>query len=280
MSPACFVSMAIPALGDESGTSKFCLDTLFYALSDCGLLRESATKSAGEMQPNAKFCFLMDFPRELRNEVYRYTLIFDGTLRRLWHKGSKPVVDVNLMLTNRTVYDEAFETFYRYNTFAIPYLAFSSNVNPDMNAWLPRNPRPNGRQLNMMRRIELCHPMGGLNVFHFDIIHLQNAWGPRSDIKYLSFTGFLFFQGYYPDGFEDLLDSTRERLESFFTFRNVARVEISLSIKERDMPSHFSEYELCKCWEDWATYAKTMCQIMQGPREPPRPLILEYTENC
>jgi len=274
------MNMAIPAADDDSDTSpKLCLNTLLYTLSDCGLFRGTVTKNAERFERKPKFCFLGDFPRELRNEVYRCALIFDGTLRRLWHRGSKPTVDINLMLTNRTVYEEAFETFYRYNTFGIQYLAFSSNVNPNRSAWLPRNPRPNERQLNLMRRIELCHPMGGLNVFHFDINHLQEAWGHRNDIKFLSFTGFLFFQGYYQDGFDELLESTRARLESFFTFRNVACVKISLSIKERDMPSQFSEYELCKCWEEWATYTKTMCKIMEAPREPPRPLILQYEES-
>jgi hypothetical protein len=265
------MKMAIPAIDDDSGaSSKLHMSVLLHALSDPGLFGESVTKNAVGFETKPKFRFLRDFPPELRTEVYKYALVFDGTLRRLWHKGSKPTVDISLMLTNGTVYAEAFETFYRHNTFGIPYLAFSSNVNPDLNAWLPRNPRPSERQLNLMRRIELYQTMGGLNVFHLDISHLQEAWGHRNDIKFLSFTGFLFFQGYYPDGFDELLESTRTRLKSFFTFRNVACVKITLSIKERDMPSQFSDDELCKCWKDWATYTKSMCQIMEAPREPPR----------
>lgn len=113
--------------------------------SVCTLTKPVSTESIADLNDSTeakqRFCFLVDFPREIRDEVYKYALVVDGNLRRIWYKDAKPGIDIDIMLLNRQVYDEAFQVFYRLNTFSIPYLAFSSNVEPNRNPWLPRNAR-------------------------------------------------------------------------------------------------------------------------------------------
>lgn len=136
--------------------------------------------------------------------------------------------------------------------------------------------RPSEKQLSKMRRIELCNPLGSLDVFYFNLYHFQEAWQHRDDIKLLSFKGPIQLHNYSPNEFDPLLESIRERLETFFTFRNVEQVQMSLTLKERDLPSLWSEWEMAKCWEDWATYLQSMRKIMEGPREYAQPIILPW----
>lgn len=136
--------------------------------------------------------------------------------------------------------------------------------------------RPSEKQLDVMRQIELCNPLGSLDVFYFNLYHLQEAWQYRDDIKYLSFKGSVQLHNYTSDEFDALLESIRQRLESFFTFRNIERVEMSLILKERDLPSLWSEWEMAKCWESWAAFLQSMRRIMEGPREYARPIILPW----
>lgn len=117
----------------------------------------------------------------------------------------------------------------------------------------------------MMRRLELNDPLGALNVFYFDIKHLQTAWEHRTDIRYLSFKGIIHIPPTLPDSFEEHLGAIRKHLSgSFFTFRNVVGVQTVLTIDERTMPKKWSEWEMARCWEDWAEYLRSMREVMES----------------
>ena len=223
------------------------------------------TKSATSAKRPTPYPFLKYFPGEIRNLIYGHALTFNGTLRRLWYKGAKPTVDISLMLANRTVYQETFIVFYRENLFAVPYLAFSSREDPGKNPWLPRGSRLNDNQLRLMRRIELYIPLGELNFFKFDIDRLQIAWEHRDDIKYLGMEGIV--EGFKPYGRRQMLKQVLERLDAFFTFRNVSCVKLSLTFNERDFSRYGSEWEMTNCWKEWTDFLLEMKKRMEGPRE-------------
>jgi len=230
------------------------------------MAKSMMNKSVNSVETSTPYSFLKCFPGEIRNLIYGYALTFNGPLRRLWHKDAKPTVNISIMLANKTVYQETFIIFYRENLFAVPYLAFSSREDPGKNPWLPRGCRLNDNQLRLMRRIELYNPLGELNFFKFDIDRLQVAWENRDDIKYLGMEGFV--EGFKPYGQKHMLKRVLERLDAFFTFRNVSCVKLSLTFNERDFSRYGSEWEMASCWKEWTEFLSKMKDRMEGPREP------------
>jgi hypothetical protein len=242
------------------------------------MAKPATTKSASSAEKATSYPFLECFPGEIRNLIYGYALTFNGTLRRLWYKGAKPAVDISIMLANKTVYQETFIVFYRENLFAVPYLAFSSREDPGKNPWLPRGSRLNTNQLRLIRRIELYNPLGELNFFRFDIDRLQVAWENRDDIKYLGMEGFV--EGFQPYGRRQMLKRVLERLDAFFTFRNVSCVKLSLTFNERDFSRYGSEWEMANCRKEWTDFLSEMKERMEGPREPFAGDIDSADEGC
>jgi len=238
-------------------------------------MAKSTTIKCGSLAEKAKqYSFLETFPGEIRNLIYGYALTFHGTLRRLWYKGAKPTVDINIMLCNKAIYQETFIIFYRENLFAVPFLAFSSREDPTNNPWLPRGSRLSDDQLRLMRRIELYHPLGELSFFNFDIDRLQAAWENRDDIKYLGMEGSV--EAFKPNESDQML----KRLSEFFTFRNVACVKLSLTINKREFSRCGTEWQMANCWKEWTNFLLEMKERMEGPREPFAEDILTDDEEC